>query len=304
MFRSLFHMRASRPRLAGLMLAVGAALGFSMKAVFVKLAYRYGVDAVTLLMLRMLFALPFFIVIALLEERKASAPVGMRSMLLVLILGLIGYYLSSMLDFAGLQYITAGLERLILFVYPAFVVIFSALFLGKKIGKEEVMALLLCYAGIAIAMYHDVQFSGADTWRGVLLVLAATISYALFLIGSGEMIPKIGARRFTAYAMIVSCLAALIQFVLLRQLTDFQQPLPVYGYGFAMAVFSTVIPAFLLAAAIQRVGAGTASVVGALGPVMTIGLAVLLLGETATWMQMVGALLVIGGVSMLGVRKG
>ncbi|TLS76851.1 EamA/RhaT family transporter [Mariprofundus erugo] len=304
MFRSLFHMRASRPRLAGLMLAVGAALGFSMKAVFVKLAYRYGVDAVTLLMLRMLFALPFFIVIALLEERKASAPVGMRSMWLVLMLGLIGYYLSSMLDFAGLQYITAGLERLILFVYPAFVVIFSALFLGKKIGKEEVMALLLCYAGIAIAMYHDVQFSGVDTWRGVLLVLAATISYALFLIGSGEMIPKIGARRFTAYAMIVSCLAALIQFVLLRQLTDFQQPLPVYGYGFAMAVFSTVIPAFLLAAAIQRVGAGTASVVGALGPVMTIGLAVLLLGETATWMQMVGALLVIGGVSMLGVRKG
>lgn len=302
--RSYINNNYSDPSLIpGLLLAVGAALGFSIKAIFVKLAYNYDVDAITLLLFRMAFALPFFVVIAIREEHRATEPVGLRNLLMIALLGLIGYYLSSLLDFTGLQYITAGLERLILFIYPTIVVIISALCFGKRIAREAVIALLLSYTGIAFAMYHDLQLSGEFTVLGSLLIFAATVSYSLFLVGSGEMIPRVGARRFTAYAMIVSCLAVFLQFALLRDVSDLRQPLPVYGYGLAMALFSTVIPAFLLASAIQRIGAGTTSIIGALGPVATIAMAALVLNEPLSWMQVVGALFVITGIMALGVKK-
>ncbi|RLL56055.1 DMT family transporter [Mariprofundus sp. EBB-1] len=287
----------------GLLLAIGAALGFSIKAIFVKLAYQHGVDAITLLMVRMSFALPFFIAFAIIEERKAAAPIAIKDMMLIFLLGLIGYYLSSLLDFIGLQYITAGLERLILFVYPTIVVMISALFFGKRFAKETVIALLLSYFGIALAMYHDLQISGEFTFYGSLLVFGATLSYSMFLVGSGEVIPKVGAKRFTAYAMIISCLAVMIQFGLLREVSDLRQPVEVYLYGFAMAVFSTVIPAFLLASAIHRIGASHTAIVGALGPVVTIVIAAMVLNEAVSLMQMLGALCVIAGVFTLGLKK-
>lgn len=289
--------------LTGILLAAGAALGFSAKAIFVKLAYVYQVDAITLLMLRMVFALPFFVVIAMVEEKRASRRISVREMLLITGLGLIGYYLSSLLDFIGLQYISAGLERLVLFVYPTIVVLISALFFGKKIGREVVMALLLSYAGIALAMSHDIQFAGSDMMLGSAAVFAATVTYALFLVGGGEIIPRVGARRFTAYAMLVSSLAVIIHFLLVRDVDLIVQPLPVYGYSLAMALFSTVIPAFMLAAAIQRIGASHTSIVGALGPVATIGMAVVFLSEPVSLMQMIGAMLVIAGVMMLTLKK-
>ena len=183
--RSVLNINVNKSgQMFGLLLAVGAALGFSIKAIFVKLAYQYGVDAITLLMFRMLFALPFFIVFAIIEERKAESPIGLKNMGFIFILGLIGYYLSSLLDFIGLQYITAGLERLILFIYPTIVVMISALFFGKRIAKEAMIALLLSYFGIALAMYHDLQISGEFTVYGSMLVFGATLTYSLFLVAS------------------------------------------------------------------------------------------------------------------------
>jgi len=302
--RSISKLKPSnRQVMFGLLLAIGAALGFSMKAIFVKLAYNYEVDAITLLMFRMAFALPFFVVFAVIEERKAESPLSINNILVISLLGLIGYYLSSLLDFIGLQYITAGLERLILFIYPTMVVIISALFFGKRIHKEALIALILSYIGIALAMFHDLQLDGEHALLGSLLIFGATLTYSLFLVGSGEIIPKVGARRFTSYAMIVSCLAVFIQFALVRDLSDLVQPMAVYGYGFAMALFSTVIPAFLLAAAIHRIGAGSTSIIGGLGPVATIAMAAVMLNEPVSVMQIVGALFVIGGILVLEMKK-
>jgi len=283
----------------GFLLATGAALGFSVKAIFVKLAYEYDVDAITMLMFRMMFALPFFIVIVWLEERKSKHRISRKDFIPITLLGLVGYYFSSLMDFMGLMYISAGLERLILFLFPTMVVFISAVFLGKRIQKEAYIALGLSYAGIVLAMVNDVQISGEHVVLGSVLVFIATITYSVFLVGSGELIPKVGARRFAAYAMIVSCIAVFVHFAVTRDLSDFGQPVEVYAYGFAMAVFSTVLPAFMLAAAIHRIGASSTSIIGGLGPVATIGLAAIFLAEPLTLMQMVGAALVMVGVFVL-----
>jgi len=287
----------------GILLATGAALGFSVKAIFVKLAYTYNVDAMTMLMFRMMFALPFFVVIVWMEERKTTKRISRKDFLSITLLGLVGYYLSSLLDFMGLMYISAGLERLILFLFPTMVVFISAVFLGKRIQKEAYIALGLSYAGIVLAMVNDVQISGEHVVLGSVLVFIATITYSIFLVGSGETIPKVGARRFAAYAMIVSCVAVFIHFAATRSLADFDQPIAVYGYGLAMAVFSTVLPSFMLAAAMHRIGASKTSIVGGLGPVATIGLAAIFLAEPLTLMQLIGAALVIAGVYILGKSK-
>lgn len=287
----------------GLLLATGAALGFSVKAIFVKLAYEYNVDAITMLMFRMIFALPFFVVIAWMEERKAHRRISRKDFISITLLGLVGYYLSSLLDFTGLMYISAGLERLILFLFPTMVVFISAVFLGKRIQKEAYIALALSYLGIVLAMVNDVHISGEHVILGSVLVFAATITYSIFLVGSGEIIPKVGARRFAAYAMIVSCLAVFVHFAVARGLVDFEQPMPVYAYGFAMAIFSTVLPAFMLAAAIHRIGASKTSIVGGLGPIATIGLAAIFLAEPLTMMQLIGAALVMAGVYILSKSK-
>ena len=283
----------------GILLATGAALAFSVKAIFVKLAYEYNVDAITILMFRMMFALPFFVVIAWMEERKTKLRISRKDFISITLLGLVGYYVSSLLDFMGLMYISAGLERLILFLFPTMVVFISAIFLGKHIQKEAYIALALSYAGIVVAMVNDVQISGEHVVLGSVLVLIATITYSIFLVGSGEIIPKVGARRFAAYAMIVSCFAVFIHFAVTLGFDDFNQPIEVYGYGMAMAVFSTVLPAFMLAAAIHRIGASSTSIIGGLGPVVTIGLAAIFLAEPLTLMQMVGAALVMAGVFVL-----
>jgi len=259
---------------------------------------------VTLLALRMLFALPFFVVIAVIEERKSGVMrLSPRQMAGIVGLGLIGYYLSSLFDFVGLQYVSAGLERLILFLFPAFTVLISAIFLGRRIGMAEVQALVLSYIGIAIAVHQEVALDGENAMYGALLIFASTLTYATFLVGSGELIPKVGARRFTAYAMIVSSLAVVAQFVVTHDVAALVQPMPVYGYGLAMAVLSTVLPSFMLAAAIHRIGASHTSIIGGIGPVSTIALAAVFLGESMNALQMAGAALVIAGVLLLGILR-
>ena len=270
-----------------------------------KLAYRYGVDAVTLLALRMIFALPFFVVIAAIEERRRGVVRPSRGQMYAIVgLGLIGYYFASLFDFIGLQYVSAGLERLILFLFPAFTVLISAIFLGRRIGRVEVMAMLLGYIGIAVAVHQEVVLDGEHSLFGAVMVFGSTLAYATYLVGSGELIPKIGARRFMAYAMIVSSLAIIAQFVVTHDLSGLlQQPLPVYGYGIAMAVLSTVLPAFMLAGAIHRIGASQTSIIGGVGPVSTIVLAAIFLGESMNALQIAGAALVIAGVLLLGVFR-
>lgn len=302
MYMNMINGLGGRSVLTGMLLAVMAAVFFSAKAIFIKLAYRYGVDAVTLLTLRMAFALPVFVVVAAIERRKSKAVrIGRKQYISIVALGLIGYYLASMLDFIGLQYVSAGIERLTLFLFPAFTVLLSALFLGRRIGMAEAVALILSYIGIVFAVQQEVSLDGENALFGAILIFGSTLAYALYLTGSGELIPRVGSRRFMALAMIVSCLAVMMQFVVSRDISALLQPLPVYGYGLLIAVFSTVLPAFMLASAIQRIGASHTSIIGGIGPVVTIGLAALFLDERMSGMQLFGAALVIAGVLSLGL---
>ncbi len=281
---------------------VGAVL-FSGKAVLVKLAYGYGVDSVALLSMRMLFSLPFFVVIAYFSGRQAAqVRLDAKDWLAVVGLGIMGYYLASLFDFLGLQYISAGLERLILFVYPTLVVVLSAIFFKVKIGQREYRALLLTYLGIFVVFYNDLSLSQNGVVVGALFIFASALTYAIYLMGSGRLIPRLGSVRFTAYAMIVSSVAVLAHYAVLHGLTRWDFPAQVYILGAIMAVFATVLPAFLLSEGIGLIGSGRASIVGSVGPVSTIVLAYLFLNESVTAFQLIGTLLVLVGVLSVSAK--
>lgn len=286
----------------GLLLALLAALGFSLKAIFVKLSYAYGVSAVTLLTLRMAFALPAFLWVGLAASRSAPALAG-RDWAALGALGLLGYYGASIFDFLGLQYISAGLERLILFTYPTLTVLIGVLFQGKPFRRREAVALSLCYTGIALAFSHDLHLAG-DTraiWIGSAFVFASSLSYALYLSGSAPLIGRLGAARFTALAMLVSTGASFLHFLMREPLQALaSQPWPVYGYGLAMAVFSTVLPVFMQSAAIRRLGAGQAAMVGTVGPMLTLFFGWWWLDEAISLWQLIGMAFVIAGVAQVG----
>lgn len=286
---------------AGLVFALLGAVGFSFKAILVKLAYRYAVDAETLLALRMGFSLPFFIAMGVIADRRAAHRLDGRDWLWMAGLGFSGYYLASYLDFLGLRYITAALERLILFLYPTLVIVLSALFLGKPIGRRALVALGLCYVGIGLAVGHDLHVAGeaADVVLGCVLVFGSALSYALYLMGNGEVVGRLGSMRVTAFATTVACVLCIGQFLLLRPLSALVLPWQVYGLGLAMALFSTVAPVWLVSEAIRRLGAGPVSLTGTLGPVITIFLGWLMLDEALGVAQIGGAALVIAGVLVM-----
>ena len=291
-----------KPAPWGLLLALLAAFGFSLKAIFIKLAYPYGVDAITLLALRMGFALPVFLWVGL-AEHKAGAALSRQDWGKLFLLGCLGYYGASILDFWGLEYISAGLERLILFTYPTLTILIGVLFQGKAFTRREGVAIALCYTGIGFAFMHDLNLG--DT-RSVLiggaLVFASSVSYAFYLSGSGPMIARLGAMRFAALAMLFSSAVTLIHFLAVQPLTAFIQPLPVYGWALAMALFATVIPVFALSAAIRRIGAGPASLFGMVGPILTIGFGWWLLGERISIEQTIGATFVVLGILIVSRR--
>ncbi|MCX7192108.1 MAG: DMT family transporter [Proteobacteria bacterium] len=294
-----------RDALSGVVFALLAAVGFSAKAILVKLAYQGGVDAITLLALRMAFSVPFFIGVALWVGRQHAEPLNAHDRLLVLVLGLIGYYLSSLLDFLGLQYISAGLERLILFLYPTMTVLLSALIYKHTIGKKVAIAMALSYAGIALVFLHDVGMKqGGSVVLGSVLVFLSTLSYSSYLVGVGHAVKRIGTTRFTAYAMVVASAASLMQFVALRPMSALDLPLSVYELSVAMAIFSTVLPVFMLSYAIQRIGSGSASLIGSIGPVSTIYMAYLFLNERISLLQIAGSMLVLAGVLIISLNRG
>jgi drug/metabolite transporter (DMT)-like permease len=298
------HVHAGREAFAGVILALLAAVGFSAKAIFVKLAYIDHVDAITLLALRMVFAVPFFAGVIVWARMHHAEPMSKHDRLLVVGLGLIGYYLSSYLDFLGLQYISAGLERLILFLYPTMTVVLTALIYKRAIGRMTLAAMALCYAGIALVFLHDVGVKqGGTVVLGATLVFCSTLSYSLYLVGAGHAISRIGAMRFTAYATLVASVASLLQFVVMRPMTALDLPLRVYELSIAMAIFSTVLPVFMLSFAIRRIGSGNTSLIGSIGPVSTIFMAYVFLGEHISLMQIAGSVLVLGGVLVISLNS-
>jgi drug/metabolite transporter (DMT)-like permease len=304
----------SPPRMttAALLMAIGGAVLFSSKSIFIKLAYAIPgldgappVDAVTLLTLRMIFSMPFFVVIGILASRNSTQTrLTRRDHLAMIGLGLIGYYFSSYMDFIGLVYISASLERLILYLYPTFTVLLSALLYRKKITPRMLLALMVCYGGVALVFAHDLATSSMSraVWVGAGFVAVSAVSYATYLVIGTEVIARVGATRFTAYAMTVSSVACIAQFFVLNPVERLRLPVEVYGYGVLLGIVSTVLPSFLSSAALKRIGANQVSLVGAVGPISTIALGALILGERINAWQAAGAALVICGVMMITIK--
>jgi drug/metabolite transporter (DMT)-like permease len=288
-----------RPALSGLLLAVAGAMAFSGKAIIVKLSYLYGVDAVTVIMYRMLFALPFFIAMGLWAERQAMArenPLTRRDVIDIVGLGFVGYYLSSYLDFLGLQYITASLERLILYLNPTLVMLLGWVLYKKPIRPIRILAMGVSYCGVLLVFAHELTLSGANVALGGVLILASAISYAVYLLYSGELVKRIGSLRLVGWATSVACVCCIAQFLLLRPLSAAAVPVEVLWLGVLNAVVCTLAPVLMVMMAIERIGAALTAQTGMIGPMSTIALGVLLLDEPLNLWIGVGTLLVLSGV--------
>jgi drug/metabolite transporter (DMT)-like permease len=294
---------AAGRHLIGVALAVGGVMCFSLRPILIKLAYRYAADPVTLLALRMAFALPFFVLaLAWFGRGEALAPISRRDGAAIIALGFVGYYLASYLDFLGLQYISAGLGRLVLFLYPTVVVLLSLVFLRKPIAGREIVALAISYAGLALALASTQGGATSNLPLGVTLVFASGIMYAIYLVGGTQILVRIGALRFSAYATFVASFFCILQFVLLRPLAALDLPLRVYGLCAIIGLACTVLPIFMTSEALRRIGASKVAMIGALGPISSIFWGYLGLDEAITVLQLCGAALVIGGVMLVTLK--
>jgi drug/metabolite transporter (DMT)-like permease len=250
----------------------------------------------------MLCSAPLFLLIAWWAAR-GQAPLMRRDWLGVGTLGLLGYYLSSLLDFMGLQYVTAALERLVLYMYPTFVVILSALFFGYRIVKRDVFSLVLSYVGVAFVFASDFKTQQGQILLGGTLVLMSSLTYASYLVGAGQMVNRIGSLRFGTYASLASALAIFLHFGVAGDYRELNQPMQVWWLVIAMALFSTVLPIILMAEGMRRIGPSNASMLGAIGPVATIFMGAAFLNEPITLVQLVGAALVTIGVMAITLKK-
>lgn len=291
----------------GSLYAVLAALGFSFKAIFVKLAYAAGpVDAVTLLALRMGLSLPLFAWLVWASRRPASIPLTLGDGFRVAVLGLLGYYLSSLFDFYGLQFISAGLERLILFTYPTLVLVFQAIAMRERPTPRTLLAMGLCYLGLGIAFVHDLGAAGGGhaVLVGSLWVFASAVTYALYYSGTGMMLKRMGSMRMAGLCGSASSLMVLAHYLLVADVTQLAQlPAAVWAYAAMMALFSTVLPIYWVALAIQRLGPTHTAAVGNLGPVLTMLASWAILSEAISGYQIAGLVLVLLGVSRLKPAK-
>ena len=287
--------------LLGVFILIIANIGFSSKAVIIKLMYRYQVDTISVIALRMLISLPFYVVIALwLNQRGKNIRLTLREWLVISGLGILSYYVSSMLDFLGLQYVTAGVERLTLYLYPTIVLILSAVFLKKKIIPPQYLALGLTYLGVILAFVAE---NGVGEQQNVLLggtlVFSAACTYSVYVVLTGEYVHKIGSAKFTCYAMMAATVPALVQSMIHNQMNIFNFPTPVYSLAMWMVLIATVIPTFLIVEGIRLVGANNSGIIGAVGPVSMIVLANIYLDEKVTIMQLVGTAIVLAGVFLI-----
>jgi drug/metabolite transporter (DMT)-like permease len=291
-----------RAQLIGLGMAVTGSIAFSGKAIIVKLAYRYGVDAVTLIMYRMLFALPFFLAMAWWASR-GKEPLSRKDWLGVIGLGFCGYYLASFLDFLGLQYISASLERLILYLNPTIVLILGALLFKKKITHTQAIAMALSYGGVLLVFGHEVSFEGKNVLLGTSLVFASAVSYAIYLVYSGEMVKRLGSLRLVGLATSVACLFCIAQFAVLMPISAAAVAPQVIWLSILNATLCTAVPVVLVMMAIERIGSSLAAQTGMLGPMSTIALGVIFLGEKLNLWIIGGTVLVLLGVYWVSRSK-
>ncbi len=287
--------RATKSIAPGLLLAVAGAVAFSGKAIIVKLAYRHGVDAVTLIMYRMLFALPIFALMAWWAGRGKAA-LSRRDWRGVLLLGFTGYYLSSFLDFAGLAYISASLERLILYLNPTIVMLLGLLFYKRRVSTRQLAGMAISYSGVVLVFGQEISLQGAHTALGALLVFLSAICYAVYLVYSGEMVKRLGSLRLVGLATTVACLCCLLQFVLLRPLSAAVVVPEVIWLSVLNATLCTAAPVLMVMMAIERIGASVAAQTGMVGPLSTILMGVMLLGEPFTAWVAAGTALVMAGI--------
>ena len=282
-------------RAAGLALAVLGAIAFSGKAIIIKLAYRHGVDAVTLIMYRMLFALPFFLVMAWWAGR-GKPPLSRRDVLALVLLGMSGYYLSSYLDFLGLLYISASLERLILYLSPTMVMLLGLLLYKRSISRWQALGMVVSYSGIALVFAHEIVLQGRDAVLGASLVFVSALLYATYLVYSGELVKRLGSLRLVGWATTVACVCCIAQFALLRPLSAAMVPTEVLGLSLINALVCTVAPVLMIMMAVERIGPGITSQAGMVGPIATLLMGVLILDEVLTPWVIGGAALVIIGI--------
>ncbi len=291
---------ASRPSEAwkGIALAAVGATAFSGKAIIVKVAYRYGVDAVTLIAYRMLFALPLFAALAWWAGRGKPS-LTRRDWVIVTGLGFSGYYLASFLDFAGLAYVTAGLERLVLYLNPTLVLAIGAVAFHRRVTPRQLIALAVSYAGVLLVFGHEVSFQGSEVALGTALVFASAISYAVYLVFSGEEVRRLGALRLTGLATTVACFFCIAQFLVLRPLSALHVAPEVIWLSVLNATLCTFVPVLLVMMAIERVGAAVTAQTGMIGPLSTIAMGIVILGEPFTGWIVAGTVLVLAGIWLL-----
>jgi drug/metabolite transporter (DMT)-like permease len=286
----------------GLILATLGAIAFSGKAIIVKLAYRHGVDAVTLIMYRMLFALPIFAVMAWWSSRGKPS-LTKHDWWGVLGLGFTGYYLASFLDFAGLAYISASLERLILYLNPTLVLLLGLVLYKRHIGRRQAFGMAISYVGVILVFGHEISFAGADAALGAVLVFGSAVSYAIYLSFSGELVQRLGSLRLVGLATTVACVLCIGQFVLLRPLSAAMVAPEVIWLSILNATLCTAAPVLMVMMAIERIGAGLAAQTGMVGPMSTILMGVLLLGEPFTAWVASGTALVVAGIFVFTSRR-
>ena len=294
--------------ISGILICILGAVCFSTKAIFVKLAYRdTNIDAVTLLALRMIFSLPFFVITAITASSKqGNTRFSGKQWLSIAVVGCLGYYISSLLDFLGLQYITAGMERLVLFIYPTLVLLMVSIVYREKIRQKQWIAVAITYVGLLVAFVAEAGFeqpAGNNFALGAFLIFACAITYAMYIVGSGRIIPSVGAAKFNSYAMSFACIAVLIHYWVVSGKSLLHYDGLVYIYSICMAVFSTVIPSYLVTEGIKRVGSDNAAIVGSVGPISTILQAYFLLGEQISFLQLLGTFFVLGGVLLIGKKS-
>lgn len=286
--------------LYGIVMAGIGSMLFSGKAVLVKLAFGYGANAETLLALRMLMALPLFWTVYWWEaRRKPMSPITWIDRAKIFFLGFLGYFLSSYIDFLGLQYISVGLERIVLYLTPTIVLLISYFALNKAISKMQWYALVVGYLGVFVVFIQDASSGGAYAWLGMALVFGSACSYAAYMIGAGEMVKRVGSVRLVVLASSASTVLSILQSSLYNPSAVFEQANQVYWLSLLNASLCTVIPMLLIMIAINRIGSPLVAQAGILGPVSTIFLGYFILSEPITWLQIAGMTLVIAAMWLL-----
>ncbi|MCZ2394157.1 MAG: DMT family transporter [Chitinophagales bacterium] len=284
------------------LILIGAAC-FSTKAIFVKLTLAHGVDAITALMLRMLFALPYYLGIIVFSPSITLKNIKSAPWIKLLTIGLLGYYLASLFDFMGLQYVQANLERLIIFIYPTLVLLLGAWLFKRKISKPQAIAVAITYSGILIAcVSQDFDFNSTNIGLGIFYIFLSALTYAFYLVFSDNLIRQIGIITFNSLSMLISIIAVLIHFGWIYGLNVFHYDWQVYVYGFLMGIIATVIPTYTLTKGISIIGSSNAAILSTFGPIATILMSYFILHEPFSLTQGIGTILVLVGVLFLGLR--